>query len=352
MSMRTCDAYCLFFIYCLQYIMCYGRLNSYCYDTGCEERLYCYEWIEYGIQKENCKWCPAGSYCPGERTPYIPCSNIGTYYTSIYGQTYCVNCMPGSYVNGLDYCFTGILDANYNSVYNYMSQECIQCKANTASESYYCPDGNNLKSCPTATYTAAGATSCSNCGYGKYLSFSTVSPFTTSCLSCSPGKYLTAGIASTFCYDCSSGLASTNPGSTSCTACGTGMYASSASTCENCVGGTYQSSATAACTACSQCELGKYNTAVMQSSCSSCSHGQYQDEIGKTLCKSCIAGTYYAGSGAISSSACKKCVGNGYSSAASSSCIECGTDLPVLTGHTGNACFSGCVSVSYLYSIY
>ena len=111
-----------------------------------------------------------------------------------------------------------------------------------------------LQSCPAGTWSAAGASQCTECAAGTY----TPDPGAASCTPCDAGTYSTATGAdsASTCTECTAGTYSSEPGSTTCQGCAEGFYASG--------------SANQACTACG---AGTSSSAVNATSADTCTVG-------------------------------------------------------------------------------
>ena len=399
----------------------------------------------------TCSACADGSYCKGEAEwterycTTVPCTCESSAFMMHTPQRACTACVAGKYVTENNNCGTTqnrqynrkcaecILGSSFSTNTNalsctacvtncgtgsFISQACTQTSQTVCTTCTKCGAGKYRTAacngvlntqvctdCIRGTYsTTEGATSaatCQQCTPGKYSDVVGATEAST-CKSCTAGKYSFGGAPG--CTDCSSGLVSTSDGSGSCTACGLGRRASSASTCTDCLPGTFWGSATTGTIACSTCLAGTYSgraasscipcsttqvsdtartacitcaagklanqatqacmdceagtassvssetacgacqpgsySGVGWSSCRQCTPGSYSDAVKSIGCKNCPAGTFSPRNGSNSSSNCQTCPHGKYSSGGMSSCITCANDLQLLQGRTG--CYGAC----------
>ena len=187
---------------------------------------------------------------------------------------------------------------------------------------------SSCKSCPSDTYSIAGASSCpfdaTSCPAGTYASG------TAACDSCPSGTYMHAG-ASSCPFDATSCPTGTYASGTAtvCDSCGTGKYngqtsqTSESVACKNCDAGKYQNQVgqSSESVACHDCSTGKYNEQVGQSNCKECGTGKYNNQNDQSNCKECGTGKF---SDQTSQSSCKdNCNAGSYINSDKSACLNC-----------------------------
>jgi hypothetical protein len=216
---------------------------------------------------------------------------------------------------GCSYSASGDLIFNTDNP-NYACSSNLKCLCTLVQG---CPPGtyrdqtgqSTCKSCPSDTYSIAGASSCpfdaTSCPTGTYASGTA-----TVCDSCGTGKYNDATkqtSESVACKSCVAGEYQNEVGKASCTSCPTGTYASGAATvCDPCGTGKYndQTSQTSESSCKDNCNAGSYINSD-KSACLNCIEGQYQDQNDQSSCKQCVNGKYSDQINQRSNSTCKEC---------------------------------------------
>ena len=227
-----------------------------------------------------CRTCPSGAYCNTTHQPGFYSICPGGTFNPVAGASSgdaCLPCAAGKFTNS-----TFCRPCAY-SVSHILPTECSNCSAGT-----FAP--NNSSTCPAcapASYSAAGAGSCSSvCPAGTYAGA------TPACLECPAGtQQPTPGATSaSACTACAAGFFSA-PGSPSCTACaasrvsGVGSAACSAT----CPAGTGASPPGSACL---PCPVGTW--ALSSATCSPCAAGMFAATPGSAACSPCPVDQYSA----------------------------------------------------------
>jgi hypothetical protein len=154
------------------------------------------------------------------------------------------------------------------------------------------------------------------------------------CVSTPPGYY-TLNDGGNYCMNVTAG----NQVASLVLQCQPGTYSTGgASNCTVCPVGKFTSAVTQS--TCSKCSVGQYNPSTNQTSCIVCPTGKYTDLQGQSICTSCTAG--YSAS-TLGSTVCSICSVGLYSSSASSACISCvaGKYSNLQGQSTCTACTSG-----------
>ena len=163
---------------------------------------------------DDCEWfqLACGSSCNGDCDNIYDCdSSCKCYERGVHVTSKACNGweLPGYYVTGsVSTCYS-------NGKPHAQSCSRVQCPAGT-----YSPYGMSCLQCWAGTYSEAGASSCSNCGPGKY-STSSGATHAGTCSNCAPGKYstLSGAARSGYCFDCPRGTWRSEGGAIFCTPC-------------------------------------------------------------------------------------------------------------------------------------
>ena len=180
----------------------------------------------------------------------------------------------------------------------YSPESCnVGYKQATASNDF----GFTCTICPVGTYnTTPGSTTCTSCGAGSYSNNQGASNDNV-CLPCPAGTWSADGASS--CTNCADGKWSTGSQPNGCTTPCDAGYACKNGTRTQCVAGTWAAAGSSSCTACAK---GKYSTTAggqSESVCQSCAVDTYSDTLGSTSCKPCGADKW-ANAGSSSCSLC------------------------------------------------
>ena len=226
----------------------------------------------------SCSACAAGTKEDGTRTACTNCALAK--YQDQTGQTTCKDC---------ETCTAGYYRptcAGDNG------GACVACLAGTVKATAGFWD-SVCTNCPSATYSAAGASSCTNCAVGQFQP-NPGQETCQACQTCVAGKErenCAAAVEGT-CEDCGIGHAKATQGAwnTMCDACGIGKYQNQVgqTTCKDCATGHGQPATGQG--SCIMCGKGlKADSGV----CTQCGHGEYQDEVAQTTCKLCPNNLYH-----------------------------------------------------------
>lgn len=337
-----------------------------------------------GEGQAECTPCAAGQYSTVHGGVAGSCTQCPSGVTSLAGASYCAPeaqpICPAGKVR--DICkavsftsTTGYYCSAYNGVTGTRNAQCVaegacwaccdcanqctgQCVNGCASRGGICIDsaagyykstagGLDQKICPPGTWSAAGATACTQCAVGKYSSVWGAQTATT-CLSCAAGTTTCLSGSATCdatCTACAAGKFNAQgavcgpcAGGATCASCEAGKYApqSGATVCQSCAAGTTTCSA-----GMSACEFGCNNAGYTGSdsscgtSCPACVPGKYKPTRGSMACAWCDPGTYGVTSAATSSASCLSCPASTPSTAyyGSSSVAACQRLCP--PGQTG-----------------
>ncbi|ELP87680.1 hypothetical protein EIN_382340 [Entamoeba invadens IP1] len=211
--------------------------------------------------------------------------------------------------------------------YYVSDSSCFSCKAG-----YYCPDGINKYPCQKGYYSNNRAVSCTLCSDGQYA------PKTNSsnCITCEAGTY-SNGDKKEFCTKCSAGTYS-YLGSSKCSNCIAGTYSSlGASICTTCLSGYYSLDGASVCyysaggtISCTKCGVYQYSL-IGSGSCTQCNSTCKTCDNTNGNCSTCYTNSYVSNGVCMSCPAghyfylneCLDCPDNTYSSANSSTCLNC-----------------------------
>lgn len=137
------------------------------------------------------------------------------------------------------------------------------------------------KDCDVSETSKAGATICTKCDAGLFLSTSSLSTSDSKiCRGC-PGGYVSS-YGTTTCSQCEPGYFSNGVNQTQCVACKAGQYGNEEgrslekTACQDCAAGTYSS--TARSTFCAVCSKGKIAPSRGMENCEDCPAGWYQPQ--------------------------------------------------------------------------
>jgi len=167
---------------------------------------------------------------------------------------------------------------------------------------------------------------------------------------CAAGKYLSSAI----CTDCAAGKFSAAEGATvasTCENCLAGTYsAAGASVCTNCAAGKFFGSSGQTNDVCTSCVAGTYSAAGA-SVCTNCAAGKFFGSSGQTsdVCTSCVAGTYSGSPAQTSIVACTGCGAGKYSAAGASVCTDCVAGKYKTAAGVNTAC-DDCAADTYMAS--
>jgi hypothetical protein len=290
------------------------------------------------------------------------CPSTHYMITTNYLCSPCDYCGAGNYVGGCGGTNSGKCNACAADCPE--SQYRANCQVANAGHCAWCGDcglGLKFTGCPggglsdthgcawceAGTYGGGGRSrSCTACEAGKYNPNIGVE---ASCLACPAGKYSpgTGAVSSNVCIDCSAGKFNLYLGKSSesaCSSCTAGKYGpdtgralecsaclpgeyndeNNAIACRKCPAGTYTTdTASTAIAACTQCAVGRYNSALgAVAECTVCEIGRFASTTGKSSCDRCAAGTYATATGL---SACLNCGAGLYSTimGLSGTCSSC-----------------------------
>ena len=287
----------------------------------------------------TCQPCGAGSYSLSGASSCTLCSSGHISTTS--GATECIPCSPGKWVaiEGQASCIFCAPGKSGNSTGAVSLNSCAPCSAGSyqvdsgaivctlcLSGKYSTSVGSSVNSCIDCSKgkynDQLGQTACDNCSKGKYNDQSGQA----ACVNCSSGKYsITIGDTDgSGCVDCSLGDFS-DAGSTVCATCAAGKIAcptTGCSACTDCQPGKYTS--LGGTTTCLNCPQGKFLATSGSTACQNCGPGSYNSQLAQSVCSNCIAGTFAIAIGAQNNSVCAICSPGLYSSvSASTSCDSC-----------------------------
>lgn len=203
---------------------------------------------------------------------------------------------------------------------NYGNGECISCSVNTYQDLSAQISCNN---CASGYYQPlTGQSFCLLCGAGNYIDTS------GNCNECMSGTYSTsAGTGYSSCLTCADGYYQPSTGQSFCLLCGAGNYVSNTGSCYECPTGTYSLEAGVGYLSCLPCESGKYQPSIGQSFCILCAAGTYM--YNNENCADCPAGTYSTASGTGLES-CLLCPEGTYSLSKASVCELCVNEIKFL----------------------
>jgi len=265
--------------------------------------------------------CQAGKYGTSSVTSLCTVCGANTYSDS--GATTCTDCPAGKWISD-DGSYYGNHDSSYDcdscSAGKYLSESsCVVCGANTYSDSGAttctdCPAGKWISDDGSYYGNHDSSSDCQGCSAGKYLE----SSLESSCVVCGANTYSDYG--ATTCTDCPAGkhisddgtYSSNHDSSSDCSSCSSGTYSAGGSGCKICPSGFYSDRAAGSCTQCpngksikddgetqdlhddiADCELfcpaGKYKTD--SDNCKVCEGNMYSND-GDSVCKECPIGKY------------------------------------------------------------
>ncbi len=201
--------------------------------------------------------------------------------------------------------------------------QCVTCSTCSASEYQVtaCTTTNENTACggcsaACGTCTGPSASECSTCTANKYLNGGACA----ACSVCGPGTYESAACTPTADRTCGACHAS-------CAACS----GPNANQCASCPASFFVSGG--ACHACTVCDAGTFQasacTTTADSTCAACRAGSFTKVAGSTTCTPCPAGEVAAAAGAATCSACPAGTSSGPGSGGCTACGSC---------EDGNAC--------------
>jgi Tyrosine-protein kinase ephrin type A/B receptor-like len=314
----------------------------------------------------SCDMCAPGTFqnltAQGTCAPCNPGSATGTFassscylcpsgrYQPMFGATKCILCPNGTFASGLGAnecqpCPLGsVAETDGRSVcslcsrgkYSFSTSTCRDCPLGTFSAEMgqgscdLCDPGTaatvvgswNCSACPagshpgpTASQRPVGGETCSLCPAGRFSN----SSGETECTEC-PVGYYTNTDGATYCRPCDPGTAQNNvqTGAKVCENCVKGTFASSAASafCALCPIGT--SAASEGTITCEPCAIGKYGPIVGLEDCLSCANNT--NVVGAISCDSCSPGSFVD----PTDGACVPCAPGRFSSiSAAATCIGC-----------------------------
>ena len=267
-----------------------------------------------------CERCPAGSFVAGTGNTGCELCKAGQYQ-KLQGQTQCKACPTGTYQNR-----SGM-------------SSCIECPGDLSTRP---PEGNMganasrecQRFCRPGTFSVDGllpfgADECTVCQNGTSTTQAvngTEMEGATTCLDCLPGSYAPKGAP--ICLRCPAGTSS-------------GLKADQ---CDPCPPG-YSSNVGA--TACFACPAGSFSNGVGRPNCSACSPGTYQSKTNSTFCESCEPGFYILLPG--QRGPCRSCTYGKYSNQFGASfCQSC--DPGYDARHEGLAACRPCPNGTYAHA--
>lgn len=342
-----------------------GTYSSLDTESGKSECVPCPagEYINVDGQA-TCLFCPKGRFSGATGSTLCSACSAGKVTTSL-GRTECTSCLTGKFALGTgnpecSSCSAGrYTDTKTASSCKYCAagrfqaatgkSSCDQCLVGTAnsasgqSECEPCDVGAVATSlgsesctlCSPGSFAAFNDPGCTECSAGSFSAFEGSGSCTTCpagtfsdndgstvCTACGTGK-ATATDGLTLCDDCEPGRFAATEGNFFCPPCGPGTYsgiAGGASTCTECLAGTYQGASIQ--TGCLQCPNGRFSASTRSASCDICDVGKYASgSVGKTKCSTCQAGEYQ---NLQEQSSCKTCpIGKYSNTLGASSCTEC-----------------------------
>jgi hypothetical protein len=264
-----------------------------------------------------CLACPSDSSSPSGSTLQSQCMcNRG--YTGPDGGS-CVGCVAGKYkpTNGSVTC-TQCTSGKFSAATGATSNVCSDCSANT----YSSTNNSQCIACPSNTVSARSSYRITDC----VCNLGYTGPDGGTCVACVAGKYKPTN------------------GSGDCTQCAAGKYSAAtgatSNVCSDCSANTYSSTNNSQCIACPSnavsakssyritdcvCNLGY--TGPDGDICVACEGGKYKPTNSSGNCAECAAGTYSASSAATNIGSCLACGVNTYSSAGSSQCVFCQSNM-------------------------
>ena len=212
----------------------------------------------------TCQKCLAGKYHDNVgQTSFTSClvcsegsvtltSPSNSEYVSVDGASVCVHCPTGKFWT-----------AKNNGV-----SECLDCQEGEYQDN---EEATTCKSCPHNEYSGVaadeeskqGATECSACEAGKFLSIED-----KKCESCSKGKYSPSSGA-TSCTTCEKGKFAANPGLDTCTSCDDGMEPNQSKD------------------GCEPCSIGEYSNATTTNTCEKCHENTFANVTALGKCFDC-----------------------------------------------------------------
>lgn len=250
------------------------------------------------------------------------------------GANQCTACLGGRYKSGGQCLTCTTCGAN-----EYVSTACTTtantvCGAcNAACATCSGPGASQCTSCAGGKYLSGGqCLACSACGASQYTVTACSANANTACAACDASCGTCTGPSSTECASCTANKYLSGGACSACAVCGAGTYPSAACTpTANTVCGACDASCTAcsgpnpnqcgscpvsfyvsagACSACKVCEAGTYQaaacTTTANATCTACPAGSFSQASGATTCTTCEPGTT-AAAGAKACTACGNC---------------------------------------------
>ena len=260
----------------------------------------------------TCRNCSSGTYSHVDNTKCVSCeAGRWSSVEKLSDQSGCQNCIQGKYSSA-----TGVTSSNLcndcspgkvsNEKGNDAEKNCHPCTEGTYMDE---AGKQQCKNCTSAETSKKGATICTKCDAGLFLSSIDSSSSSTRkiCRGCPEGYISTYGLDQ--CIMCGAGSYSNGSNQTNCISCEAGKHGTSSSqsfettACGNCMHGKYSSATGLADhSGCVPCQPGKYSTEEAgkdANTCQPCPQGYLQSEPGKAKCEAVADGVVVAKGGSV-----------------------------------------------------